>query len=151
MIKKLITIFLCFSFILVSCTKLDEKLNGQLTFDQIASGGGSANTAALLNGVYNSMQLPFQNHERVLSLWEMTGDGLLGPTRGPDWDDNGQLRVLYAHSWTPDHPFIRNIFDDLNGVVFGATDMLQFNPTTQQQAEGPFSSRYGTIHDIRWF
>lgn len=138
MIKKLITIFLCFSFILVSCTKLDEKLNGQLTFDQVGSGGGSANITALLNGVYNSMQLPFQNHERVLSLWEMTADGLLGPTRGPDWDDNGQLRVLYAHSWTPDHPFIRNIFNDLNGVVFGATDLLQFNPSAQQEAEARF-------------
>jgi len=135
MIKKLMFILLCFSLIAISCTKLDEKLNGQLTFDQVSGGGGSANTTALLNGVYNSMQLPFQNHENILCLWEMTGDALVGPTRGPDWDDNGQLRVLYAHSWTPDHPFIRNLFNNLNGVVFGATDLLQFNPSPQQDAE----------------
>ena len=137
MLKKIMTILFCFSLALVSCTKLDEDLNGNLSFDQVG-GGGSGNVDALLNGVYNNIRLPFQNHENIYCLWEMTGDALLGPTRGPDWDDNGQLRVLYAHSWTPDHPFIRNLFNNLNGVVFGATDLLRFSPTTQQQAEARF-------------
>src|SRR5215203_755711 len=136
MLKKIVTI-LCFSLVLANCTKLDEKLNSNLSFDQVG-GGGSGNVTALLNGVYNNIRLPFQNHENIYCLWEMTGDALVGPTRGPDWDDNGQLRVLYAHSWTPDHPFIRNLFNNLNGVVFGATDLLRFNPTKQQQAEARF-------------
>jgi len=137
MLKKSITI-LCFSLVLASCTKLNEDLNGQLTFDQVGSGGSGGNVDALLNGVYNNIRVPFQNHENIYCLWEMTGDALLGPTRGPDWDDNGQLRVLYGHSWTPDHPFIRNLFNNLNGVVFGATDLLRFSPSPQQQAEARF-------------
>jgi len=138
MLQKIIIIaILYFSLALVSCTKLDEKLNGNLTAGQIG-GGGSANVDALLKGVYNSIKLPFQNHENIYCLWEMTGDELVGPTRGPDWDDNGQLRVLFSHSWTADHPFIRNLFNNLNGVVYGATELLRFNPTPQQAAEARF-------------
>jgi len=139
MLKKIIIIAIVYFFLgLVSCTRLDEKLNGNLTFDQVGSGGGSGNVAALLKGVYDNIRLPFQNHENIYCLWEMTGDELLGPTRGPDWDDNGQLRVLFSHSWTADHPFIRRLFENLNGVVYAATELLRFSPTPQQAAEARF-------------
>ena len=139
MLKKIIIIAIAYFFLgLGSCTKLDEKLNGDLTAAQVGSGGSGGNTAALLKGVYDNIRLPFQNHENIYCLWEMTTDELVGPTRGPDWDDNGQLRVLFSHSWTADHPFIRNLFNNLNGVVFGATELLRFNPTAQQAAEARF-------------
>ena len=135
MLKTIINTTLCLCFIFISCTKLDEKLHGNLTADQVGGSGGGANVDALLKGVYDNIRLPFQNHENIYSLWEMTTDAVVGPTRGPDWDDNGQLRVLHTHTWTADHPFIRRLFENLNGVVFGATEILRFNPSAQQEAE----------------
>jgi hypothetical protein len=68
-------------------------------------------------------------------MWETTTDELLVPTRGPDWDDNGVWRVLHSLTFTPDHPYLRNLFNDLNGVVYSSTDLLRFNPSPQQAAE----------------
>ncbi len=135
MTQKIIVTIISFSLFLLSCTKLDEKLNGNLTAEQVGGGGGSANVDALLKGVYNNMRGPFQGNEGIYALWEVTTDELLVPTRGPDWDDNGVLTQLHGLTFTGEHLFNRNLFNDLNGVVFAATQLLNFNPTPQQAAE----------------
>ena len=89
MIRKLIFSLLIVSLVTAGCTKLDEKLNGQLNESQVGGGGGSANTAALLTGIYDNIRGTFQDQAGVYALWEMTTDELIGPTRGGDWDDNG--------------------------------------------------------------
>lgn len=138
MLRKTIIVAFVFSLGFLSCTKLDEKLNGNLSGDQVGSGGGGGNAAALLKGVYDNIRLPFQQHENIYALWEVTTDEMLVPTRGPDWDDNGTWRVLYSQKWTGDHNFIRGLFNNLNGVVFGATELERFNPSPQQLAEARF-------------
>ena len=57
--------------IVFSCTKLEEKFNGDLTADQI-SGGGNTNVAALLRGVYDAMRTPYQDQSRVWAAQEHT-------------------------------------------------------------------------------
>lgn len=135
MTTKSIFIIISFSSLVLSCTKLDEKLQGNLTSSQVGGGGGGANVDALLKGVYNNIRGPFQGQEGVYGMWETTTDELLVPTRGPDWDDNGVWRVLHSLTFTPDHPYLRNLFNDLNGVVFSSTELLRFSPTPQQAAE----------------
>lgn len=134
MIRKISTIILAFSVAASGCTKLDEKLNGQLTDTQIG-GGGSANTAALLNGIYDNIRGTFQDQAGVFALEEMTTDELIGPTRGGDWDDNGAWRVLHAHKFDADHIRVREVFAALGSVCYSATDLMRFNPTAQQKAE----------------
>jgi len=46
--------------------------------------------------------------------------------------------VLHQHKWDPNHYIIVKCFKSLGGVVFAATDMLQYNPTPQQKAEARF-------------
>jgi hypothetical protein len=137
MIRKILITFTVFSMALLGCTKLDEKFKGDLTGSQVSS-GGSANVAALLTGVYNSIQGTFQNQDGIYALWEMTTDELIGPTRGPDWDDNGVWRVLHQHKWDGDNQRIIDAFKALNGVSFGATDLLRYSPTPQQAAEARY-------------
>jgi starch-binding outer membrane protein, SusD/RagB family len=137
MIRKIVIVFLLFSITLFSCTKLDEKFKGDLTPAQVG-GGGSTNVDALLKGVYNSMRTTYQDQTRVYCLWEMTTDELIGPTRGPDWDDNGVWRVLHEHKWDGENIRLREGFNDLSGTVYAATDLLRFNPSTQQAAEARF-------------
>lgn len=135
MTHKLFITALILSLVTAGCTKLDEKLNGQLSESQVGGGGGPANTAALLTGIYDNIRGTFQGQEGVYALWEMTTDELIGPTRGGDWDDNGAWRVLHAHKFDADHIRIREVFANLGGVMYSTTDMLRFNPTPQQKAE----------------
>ncbi|OUJ72350.1 RagB/SusD family nutrient uptake outer membrane protein [Hymenobacter crusticola] len=128
---------------LVNSCEINEEFQGSLTTDQIG-GSGSSNTSSLLDGVYTAMRSPFQGAGQVFALSEVTTDERLMPTRGGDWDDNGKWRQLHLHNWDANHIEIRNSFNNLNAVVFAATDLLRYNPTQQQQAEARFLRAWAT-------
>ncbi|RFM25929.1 RagB/SusD family nutrient uptake outer membrane protein [Deminuibacter soli] len=134
---KIFILILASSLLLFSCTKLDETFQGDATEAQVGSGGTSS-VDALLKATYASMQFNYQDQGNVFAMTEMTTDELIAPTRGPDWDDNGVWRVLHAHKWDADNVHIRDCFTGLLGTTFSATDLLRFNPTTQQAAEARF-------------
>lgn len=137
MLRRIISLSICLLMLLSSgCTKLKEKFEGDLTADQVA-GQVSSNTA-LLEGVYNSLRGPFTSHWEIYALLGLTTDEAIVPARGPDWDDNGDWRLLHLHKWNATHMRIRDCFNNLNGTVFAATDMLRYNPTPRQQAEARF-------------
>src|SRR3954468_18098239 len=100
------------SVLLFSCTKLEEKFEGDLTSDQVSS-GGAGNATALLRGVYDAMRTPYQDQSQVWAAQEHTSDDAIGPTRGGDWDDNGVWRALHVHKWDGDHLFLRQTFEGL--------------------------------------
>lgn len=136
--KFKISIFISlFVLVLFSCTKLDEKFKGDLP-DLASSGTANANIDALLRGVYTSMHVTYQDQANVFALWEMTTDELIGPTRGPDWDDNGAWRVLHAHKWDGENVHLRDVFNQLLGTSFAATDLLRFDSTSSKAAEARY-------------
>ena len=135
MIRKLTILASLFLLLgILSCTKLNEDFEGNLTQSQIGA-GGAGNATALLTQLYNDTKGTFQNQDQIFALWEMTTDELIGPTRGPDWDDNGVWRVLHEHKWDGDNQRIIDAFKSLNGIAYGATDLLRFSPTPLQGAE----------------
>lgn len=127
---------LCFFFMLVlaACTKLTEKFASDLE----RSNAVSIPATDLLRSAYNSMNGPFQDQSRFWAAQEHTTDETIGPTRGPDWDDNGVWRVLHSHSWTADHGFLRDTYRELLQIQFAASNVLQFSPSAQQAAEARF-------------
>ncbi|RQO74844.1 RagB/SusD family nutrient uptake outer membrane protein [Pedobacter sp. KBW06] len=129
-ITAVIVAFLSFT----ACTKLDEKLNGQIN----DAGVGSGNVAAVLNSAYNAMRAPYQGPYGWWALQEFPSDEAIVPTRGGDWDDNGAWRALHLHRWASDHTRIHSVYRDLNSVSYVATSVLQFSPTPQQAAEARF-------------
>ena len=121
---------------LPNCTDLEEKYGGNLTESQVANEGS---IDALLINLDNSLKVSFQNpFGDVISLSEITTDELIAPTRGADWYDNGVWLQLHQHRWTGDHILINGCFNDLNGVIFSATDILRFGPTPQQESTARF-------------
>lgn len=126
-------------FVLGSCTDLKEELRQDLTTEQ---GGQFEDAGSFLTGAYNGMRLPYQDQSRYWAAQQHTSDETVGPTRGGDWDDNGIWRSLHAHSWTAEHDFLSSTFNELLQIVFLTTNMLQFNPTPQQAAEGRFLRAY---------
>ncbi|GAB2854559.1 RagB/SusD family nutrient uptake outer membrane protein [Hymenobacter ruber] len=134
--KKLLSIAATLALLqLANSCQIKEEFQGTV---QKGGSGGSTSPASLLSGVYTAMRSPFQGATQVFALSEVTTDERLMPTRAGDWDDNGVWRQLHLHTWDANHGQIRDAFNNLNGVVYAATDMLQYNPTTQQQAEARF-------------
>lgn len=117
------------------CTDLEESLQEDLTLEQAKE---VITAEALLNSAYNGLRGPFMDQSRMWAAQQHTSDETLGPTRGPDWDDNGIWRVLHNHTWTADHAFLAATFNELLQVVFSATNTLTFDPTPQQAAEARY-------------
>lgn len=121
-------------FLIVSCTKLDQKLGSSIIFNP--SSGGTA--TALLNGTYNDLAGLLHNQDQIFSLEENTADMCLVPTRGGDWDDNGVWRVLHAHTWTATHSQFISVFNGLGKLESDALSTLASNPTSVQADEALF-------------
>ncbi len=132
---KLLLLATSASLVLGSCTKLEEKLGGEINPSEAA---GSANVSGLLTGAYNSFRSMYQDQGNLLALGEMSTDAMLGPTRGGDWDDNGAWRVLHTHRFDGDNAHVKDVWAGLGGVNYAATDLLRFGPTPQQAAEARF-------------
>jgi len=153
--KNLRIVFLLLAGTIVSCTKLHEDLGNTFTSGQVEGSLGAAGTALLLQAAYNDLSAPFAVSNQVIALEENSSDEALVPTRGGDWDDNGDWRVLHSHAWNADHSYIRNVFNNLNRISFDATNVLAFNPSATQAAEARFLRAfslyylldlYGNIH-----
>lgn len=129
-IKILLIIF--FAFALFSCTKLDEDFRSSLSQSAFTPA-----PADLLTTAYNSLNGPFQRGDFWL-IQQHSSDETIAPTRGPDWDDNGQWRALHAHTWDNNQAQINGAFGGLLSIQFNASFVLQYNPTAQQAAEARF-------------
>ncbi|MEJ0104816.1 MAG: RagB/SusD family nutrient uptake outer membrane protein [Bacteroidota bacterium] len=112
---------------------MDETFRGEL--DRADNSG--ITPGALLQNAYNSITGSFQAGN-IWHLEEHTSDEVIGPTRGPDWDDNGQWRALHAHTWNADHGIVSGAFTELLGAQFAASNVLQFSPSAQQAGEARF-------------
>src|SRR5574343_185189 len=116
-----------------ACTKLEQNQRGALNIES-----SSVNPAGLLQSAYESMYTPFMDQSRFWAASEHTTDEAVGPTRGPDWDDNGVWRVLHAHTWNADHGFLRDTYRELLQTQFAASSVLEKSPSAQQAAEARF-------------
>jgi len=122
-----------------ACTDLTETLNEDLTEEtaqQILL--ENADVSSLLRGAYEGLRLPYQDQSRFWAAQEHTSDEVIGPTRGPDWDDNGIWRTLHNHTWDAEHGFLSDTYNELLQVVFATTNILTFEPDAQAAAEARF-------------
>ncbi|MEY3432205.1 MAG: hypothetical protein RL131_141 [Bacteroidota bacterium] len=132
-IKQLLLVFFG-AVVFAACTDLEENYRGSV--EAVAEGG--VNVADVLQGAYNALNNPFQDQSRFWAASQHTTDETIGPTRGPDWDDNGVWRVLHSHNWDADHLFLRDTYRELLQAQYAASNVLILNPSTQQAAEAKF-------------
>ncbi|WP_264565593.1 RagB/SusD family nutrient uptake outer membrane protein [Flavobacterium sp. N3904] len=117
----------------VSCTNLDEQIS-----DGVPTGGSSAvNTAALLTTAYNGLR-NFQDQGMMFTMDEMSGDGLVGPTRGGDWDDNAKWRQFQAQSWTSDNAEILNAWNNLLSGVYNCNVIIENSTVASEITQARF-------------
>ena len=132
----------------VGCTNLDEQvLDGFVTSD---SGGGSIQTGAFLQSAYEGLR-SFQGQGGVFTMDEMSGDGLVGPTRGGDWDDNAKWRQFHVHTWGADNEEIRNAYNDLLTNVYNCNLVINNTATDDQKTQARFLRAFYYYHVIDLF
>jgi hypothetical protein len=73
----------------------------------------------------------------MFALDEMSSDALVGPTRGGDWDDNGEWRQIHVHTWAPDHVQVRNAWNALLSQVYSCNLIIE-NGSGSQITEARF-------------
>jgi starch-binding outer membrane protein, SusD/RagB family len=129
--KSIKILFLILAMGFFSCTKLNERFRSSLEAEK------SLPAAQLLRSAYDAISGTYQTGD-FWHISQHTSDETIGPTRGPDWDDNGQWRALHAHTWNAEHGIVGGAFNGLLGAQFAASNVLQYNPSTQQAAEARF-------------
>src|SRR5664279_1320752 len=128
-------LFIFFSILIISCTKLNETIGGNLTPGQVSQ---DTTATSLLRGVYRSLEYTFSSYAVIFPLADMSTDEAIGPTRAQIWDDNGIWREFHQQKWQANNSIIHDCFNNLCGIIFTATDLLQYKSGKQQEAEARF-------------
>lgn len=106
----------------VSCTNLDEEVLDGVVISN--TGGGTVNASSILTTAYEGLR-GFQGQGQMFALDEMSGDALVGPTRGGDWDDNATWRQIHVHTWAPDHNEVRGAWNTLLSQVYNCNLVIE--------------------------
>jgi hypothetical protein len=110
--------------LLFSCTDLEIEETDSLLAPNFEGIATAEEAASSISAMYNSINGYINTQEGLYALNVVTTDEQLIPTRGSDWGDNGIWRQLHQHSWTPDHLFITNTWNDWNALQLSASEVL---------------------------
>lgn len=97
-----------------SCTDLEIEPTDSLLAPNFEGIATAEEAASQVSAMYNSINGYIGEQTDLYALSEVTTDEMLVPTRGSDWGDNGIWRQLHQHSWTPDHQYITNVWNQWN-------------------------------------
>jgi hypothetical protein len=111
--KKLINIlFICALF--ASCTDLNDVVFSDIAADKYPENDVQAQLVT--NNAYKELKEGIEHG--WWNLQTITGDLIVAPTRGKDWDDGGKWRVLHTHQWTNNIESINDMWRSAyNGVT----------------------------------
>ncbi len=105
--KKYKFITLVTVWLMSSCTDLNVDIESELTPGNFPSSEESF--IAATGPIYTSIRSNFGvNYWR---LQELSTDEAIIPARDGNYDDGGQYRFLHLHTWGPDHPTVKGIWE----------------------------------------
>ncbi len=128
----------------VGCTNLDERIIDGTDITK-------ADPDAILTSAYNGLRA-FQSQEQMFALQEASTDILMVPTRGGDWDDNGEWRLDHSHNWTPTSREGRNSWNALLTSVYNCDLALSIEGIAPaKKAQALFLKAFYYYHAIDFF
>lgn len=135
---------LALSVLSAGCDLDIEETDSLITEGASSVFNGVEDPAASIANIYNGIQGQTGDQANLYALTEVTTDELLVPTRGTDWGDNGVWRTLHAHTWSPTHQYVLNVWNDKNGAVLRSTEVIDplSNASPEQVAHAKFTRAY---------
>ena len=130
--------------VLGACSLDIEETDSLITEGESAVFNGVENPASSVDALYNNLTGQMGSQEELYALSEVTTDEQVVPTRGTDWGDNGVWRTLHAHTWGPTHRDVISVWNNKNGAVLRATEIIDplSNATPEQVAHAKFMRAY---------
>ncbi|MDB5261545.1 MAG: RagB/SusD family nutrient uptake outer membrane protein [Adhaeribacter sp.] len=129
-----------FTALLPACTDLDVDIESELTPANFPS--TQDQYIAATGPLYSQFSSNYAiNYWR---LQELSTDAAIIPARAGNWDDGGQYRFLHKHTWNPDHPTVRAIWEWGFGGINTANRVLQIF-----EGSAPSASRTESIAQVR--
>ena len=110
--------------VLSSCSDLEVEETDSLLVTNFEGIQTAEEAASSVTAMYNQINGYIGDQANLFALSEVTTDELLVPTRGSDWGDNGIWRQLHQHTWTPDHSYITNVWNQWNELQLTASEVL---------------------------
>lgn len=101
------TYILAIVFGLGACTKLDVGIESELTPENFPTTPESF--VAATGPIYTQLRSRF-----AVDYWrlqELSTDAAIIPSRGGNYDDGGRFRFLHHHTWNPDHPIVKDVWE----------------------------------------
>ena len=141
--KTLMSLTLLFAF---ACTDLELGSTETSVFAVSFAGYDSNEQSnSALDQMYNEIRGYIGDQANLYALSEVTTDAQLIPTRGSDWGDNGIWRQLHQHSWTPDHSYITNVWNQWNQLQLAGSRILddRSSATSETKAHALFLRALG--------
>lgn len=138
---SLMTMIFSLAIVSFSCTDLEQELGSDIPRD-VADQQASARE--FIDNNYADLQ-SFATQDLIFALQEHSGDAVIGPTRGGDWDDNGVWRVLHLHEWSTENPYVLNTFNSLSGGVYNSIQALEF-AEGEERGEALFLQAWFVYH-----
>jgi starch-binding outer membrane protein, SusD/RagB family len=128
----------------LSCSDLQEELHSDLPADKAREFLlRNVDFNSLMETVYRQFDSRFIQHAgSVWLLQEVSADGAIVPSRPSGWDNGGVYRELHTHTWIPENPYLQSVWNGLNQGVFHATNLLNFDPNQELEAEARFLRAY---------
>jgi hypothetical protein len=125
---------------IISCTDLEVEETDSILATEFQGITDPAEASSQVTAMYNNVRGWVGDQAGLFALSEVTTDSQLIPTRGSDWGDNGIWRQLHQHSWTPDHAFITNVWNNWNELQLTASELLdsRSTPSATDAAQASF-------------
>ncbi|GAA0553320.1 RagB/SusD family nutrient uptake outer membrane protein [Chitinophaga japonensis] len=128
------TILYCaasFSLVLGACTKLDVPVESEYTQDNFPTTADGY--IAATGPAYTQLSTRY-----AVDYWrmqELSTDEAIIPARDGNYDDGGQYRFLHKHTWGPDHPTVKNVWEWGFGGINTCNRILSLFEGTTPSAE----------------
>lgn len=128
--KKILIILIAGTFALFnSCTNLEDEIVDGLPKDKFPE--NKAQIAAIPIPAYKALQ-GWLDWSGWWFAQELTGDGVVCPTRGEHWDDGGKWRKLHTHEWDNNTEAINSMWDHFYRGVYASNEALDLLATFEQ-------------------
>lgn len=140
--SRLIFPTLCMAFFVCSCAIDIAETDSVITSGGVFNGVPSVDGA--IDNIYNNISGQTEPQDNLYALTEVSTDELLVPTRGTDWGDNGVWRTVHQHTFTPQHLYVTNVWNDKNSAVLRCTEVIDplSKATPAQLALAKFARAY---------
>lgn len=143
-------IFLVLTFIMLSCTDLNETVYDKIPEDVFPE--NETQSALRVIPAYKKLSVLIDDWGWWFWAQEVSSDAIVFPVRLTDWDDGGKWRVLHQHAWDNNTDAVNSMWFHLYEGVFEANKAIdELLPVADQESSKPALAKLRTLRAFYYY